>query len=148
MPAAGIGQHNGHSSSPWQCLTTHRTTNASKDEQVRLWSFTSVQFSSVTQSCPTLCDPIDCSTPGLPVLHQFSELAQTHVHQLTRWCHPDISSSVIPFSSCLQSIPASGSFLMSRLFTSGGFWDRSLLIICSCLSPPQLYTHTSYKVNA
>ena len=36
------------------------------------------------------------------------------------WCHPTISSSVIPFSSCLQSFPASGSFLMSQLFTSGG----------------------------
>ena len=39
---------------------------------------------------------------------------------LSRWCHPTISSSVIPFSSCLQSIPASGSFLMSQLFESGG----------------------------
>ena len=39
---------------------------------------------------------------------------------LSRWCHPTISSSVSPFSSCLQSFPASGSFLMSQLFTSGG----------------------------
>ena len=39
---------------------------------------------------------------------------------LSWWCHPAISSSVIPFSSCLQSFPASGSFLMSRFFTSGG----------------------------
>ena len=39
---------------------------------------------------------------------------------LSQWCHPTISSSVIPFSSCLQSFPASGSFLMSRLFTLGG----------------------------
>ena len=43
-------------------------------------SFMSVQFSSVSQSCPTLCDPIDCSTPGFPVQHHLSELAQTHVH--------------------------------------------------------------------
>ena len=41
----------------------------------------SVQFSSVTHSCPTLCDPMDCSTTGLPVHHQLPELAQTHVHQ-------------------------------------------------------------------
>ena len=40
----------------------------------------SVQFSSVTQSCPTLCDPMDCSTPGFPVHHQLLELTQTHVH--------------------------------------------------------------------
>ena len=39
---------------------------------------------------------------------------------LSQWCHPTISSSVSPFSSCLQSFPASGSFLMSQLFTSGG----------------------------
>ena len=39
---------------------------------------------------------------------------------LSRWCHPTISSSVVPFSSCLQSFPASGSFQMSHLFTSGG----------------------------
>ena len=40
----------------------------------------SVQFSSVAQSCPTLCDPMDCSTPGLPVHHQPLEFTQTHVH--------------------------------------------------------------------
>ena len=40
----------------------------------------SVQFSSVTQSCPTLCNPMDCSTPGLPVHHQLPEFTQTHVH--------------------------------------------------------------------
>ena len=40
------------------------------------------QFSSVDRSCPTLCDPMDCSTPGLPVLHQLLELAQTHVHRV------------------------------------------------------------------
>ena len=39
---------------------------------------------------------------------------------LSRWCHPTISSSVVPFSSCLQSFPASGSFLMSQLFALGG----------------------------
>ena len=43
---------------------------------------TSVQFSSVTQSCPTLCDSMDCSTPSLPVLHQHPELAQTHIHRV------------------------------------------------------------------
>ena len=39
-------------------------------------------LSSVAQSCPTLCDPMDCSTPGFPVLHQLLELTQTHVHQV------------------------------------------------------------------
>ena len=75
----------------------------------------SVQFSH--PSCPTLCNPRDCSMPGLPVHHQLPEFTQT---PLSQWCHPTISSSVIPFSSCLQSFTASGSFQMSQLFTSGG----------------------------
>ena len=45
-----------------------------------IWS--SVQFSSVAQSCPTLCDPMNCSTPGLPVHHQLPEFTQTHVHRV------------------------------------------------------------------
>ena len=67
-------------------------------------------------SCLTLCDPMDCSTPVFPVLHHLPELAQTHVH----WVSDAISSSVVPFSSCLQSFPASGTFPMSQSFTSGG----------------------------
>ena len=77
------------------------------------------QFSSVAQSCPTLCSPMNHSTPGLPVYHQLPEFTQTHVHWVM-WCHLTISSSVVPFSSCPQSFPASGSFQMSQLFTSGG----------------------------
>ena len=41
-----------------------------------------IQFNSVTQLCPTLCDPTDCSTPGLPVHHQLPESTQTHVHRV------------------------------------------------------------------
>ena len=52
------------------------------------------------------------------VLHHLPGFAQTHL--LSQWCHPAISSSVLPFSSCLQSFTASGSFLKSRLFASGG----------------------------
>ena len=48
--------------------------------QQRQWCVCSTQFSSAAQSCPTLCNPMDCSTPGLPVYHQLPELAQTHVH--------------------------------------------------------------------
>ena len=47
-----------------------------------LFQLLSVQFSSVAQSCPTLCDPIDCSMPGFPVHHQLLELAQTLVHRV------------------------------------------------------------------
>ena len=65
-----------------------------------------------------LCDPMDCSTRGLPVPHQLQELAQCDVHRFW-WCHPTISSSVARFSSCLQSFPASGSFPGIQ-FLSGG----------------------------
>ena len=61
--------------------------------------FSSVQFSSVTQSCPTLCDPMDCSTPGLLVHHQLPELALTHVHRVSdaiQLSHP-LSSPSPPF---------------------------------------------------
>ena len=64
----------------------------------------SVQFSSVAQSCPTLCNPMDCSMLGFPVHHQVLELAQTHVHWVGGAIQP--SHPVIPFSSCLQSFPA------------------------------------------
>ena len=77
----------------------------------------SVQFShSVTSN---LCDPINRSTSGLPVHYQLPEFTQTQ-HPSSRWYHPAISSSAIPFSSCPQSLPASGSFPMSRLFAWGG----------------------------
>ena len=48
-----------------------------------MWSFSSVQFSSVAQSCPTLCDPMNSSMPGLPVHHQLPEFTQTHVHRVS-----------------------------------------------------------------
>ena len=51
--------------------------------------FNKVQFSSVVQSCPTLCDPMNCSTPGLPVHHQLLEFTQTHV----RWVSDAMQSS-------------------------------------------------------
>ena len=149
-------------------------------------------LTSVAKSCPTLCDPEDCSTPGFPVHHQLLKLTQTHIHWVSdtvqpfhplpspspltfslyvsldlkwvsldslclliqfscvqlfvthglqharlpcpsptpsacsnscsssQWCHQAISSSVVPFSSCLQSFPASGSSPMSQVFASGG----------------------------
>ena len=81
----------------------------------------SVQFTSVAQSCLTLCDPMGCSTPGFPVHHQLQELSQTYVHRVSdpTLCPPLL---LLPFSSCLQSFPVSfpGSFPMTQLFTSGG----------------------------
>ena len=77
------------------------------------------QFSSVARSCLTLCNPMDSSTtrPSCP-----SPTPGVHPNPCpsSRWCHPIISSSVVPFSSCPQSFPASGSFPLSQFFTSGG----------------------------
>ena len=81
-------------------------------------SFGSVQFSSVPQSCLTLCDPMSHSMPGFPVHHHLPEFTQTLPSSW--WCHPAISSSVVPSSSCPQSLPASESFPMGQLFASGG----------------------------
>ena len=69
----------------------------------------SVQFSSVAQSCPTLCNPIDSSTPDLPVHHHVHHVQQNPC-PLSWWHHPTISSSVVPFSSCLQSFQHQGLF--------------------------------------
>ena len=78
--------------------------------------FSSVHFSSVSQSCLTLCDPMNSSKPGLPVHQQPPESTRTHVHRISN----AISSSVIPFSSCPQFLPASESFPISQLFARGG----------------------------
>ena len=90
------------------------------------------QFSLVTQSCPTLCDPMDRSTSGLPVHQQLLELTQTHVHWVCDAIQPLSScyllSSVIPFSSCLQSFPASGSFSVKSVLCIRWpkYWSFSL----------------------
>ena len=76
---------------------------------------------------------MDYSTPGLSVHHQLLEHAQTHVH-----CIGDaISSSVVPFSSSLQSFPISGSFPMNWFFTSGG---QSIGILASASVLPKEYS--------
>ena len=109
-------------------LTPASVVSSSKDSGIKraqttysfkrhIW-FSSVQFSLVTQSCLTLCDSMDCSTPGLPVHHQFPEFTQTHVHWVSDAIQP--SPPVIPFSSSLQSFPALGSFQLSQLFATGG----------------------------
>ena len=74
------------------------------------------KFSSVGQSCPILCDPMDCSTPGFSVHHQLPEFTQTHVHSVSDVIQPSspLSSPSLPH---LQSFPASGSFQMTQFFT-------------------------------
>ena len=74
---------------------------------------------AVTQSCPTLCDPTRLHQARLPCPSPSPEVCSNSC-PLSQWCHSTISSSVAPFSSWLQSFPASRSFPLSRLFTSGG----------------------------
>ena len=74
------------------------------------WDLGRIQFSSVTQSCPTLCNPIDCSTPGLPVHRQLPEFTQTHV----RW----VGDAIQPFH------PLSSPFLAFNLSQHQGLFKR------------------------
>ena len=76
------------------------------------------QFSSVAQSCPILCNPTNCSTPGLPVHHQLPEFTQTHVHWVGDAIEPShlLSSPSPPAPNPSQH----QSFLVSQLFTWGG----------------------------
>ena len=81
-------------------------------------SISDIWFSSVAQSCPTLRPhELQHARPPCP---SWTPRVHPNPCPLSRWCHPTISSSVIPFSSCPQSFPASGSFQMNQLFTSGG----------------------------
>ena len=81
---------------------------------------------SVAQLCPTFCNPMDCSMPGLPMPHHLLEFAQVHVHyiddDILSWVFcldsTSISSSDTFVSFCLQSFSSSGTFLMSRRFAS------------------------------
>ena len=94
--------------------------------------FNSVQFNSVPQSCPTLFDPMNCSTPGLPVHHQLPEFTQTHVHQVGDAIQPSH-----PLSS--PSPPAPNPSQHQRLFSNEStlhmrwpkYWSFSFSIIPS-----------------
>ena len=109
-----------------------------------------IQFSSAAQSCLTLYDPMDCSTPGLPVHHQFPELAQTHVHRVadaiqSSNCRPllflpSIFANIRVFSNksvlhmrwpkyCSFSFSISPSNEYSRLISFRIYWFDILLLV-------------------
>ena len=72
------------------------SSSRGKESRVSVKGFSSVQFSSVAQLCPTLCDPMNRSTPGLPVQHQLPEFTQTHIHRVSdaiQPSHPLLSPS-------------------------------------------------------
>ena len=86
----------------------HNSVPEQQQQQQTTAQFSSVQFSSVAQSCPTLSNPMNCSTPGLPVHHQLPEFTQTRVHRVSdaiQPSHPQSSpSSPAPNPSQHQSI--------------------------------------------
>ena len=96
-----------------------------------LYFFHSVQFSSVAQSCPTLCDPMNLSTPGLPVHHQLLEFTQTHVHQVSDAIQP--SHPLLSPSPPAPSPSQHESFPMSQLFARGGQSTEVSMVLQSFL---------------
>ena len=105
--------------------------------------FGSVQFGSVAQSCPTLCDPMDCNTPGLPVHHQLPEFTQTHVHRVSdaiQPSHPLSSPSPPPLNLPSLRVFSNHSGLRIRW---PKYWSFSLSI-----SPSNEYSGlTSFRID-
>ena len=107
---------------PWFCSHAETSTRARwlqfhSAMQLRIGT-ASVQFSSVAQSCPTFCNPMNRSTPGLPVHHQLLEFTQTHVHRVRDAIQPShpLSSPSPPAPNPSQH--QSLSFPMNQLFAS------------------------------
>ena len=106
--------------------------------------FSSVQFSSVAQSCPTLCDPMNRSTPGLPVHHQLPEFTQTHVHRVGDAIQP--SHLIFCRPLLLPPIPPSIRVLSSESTLRmrwPKYWSFSFSIIVFALAP-SLHSFWSY----
>ena len=103
MPGTGIGSLPLHSVGQSKLQARHRF----RWRGGRLYFLVEGCCCSVAQLCPTLCNPMDCSLPGLRVPHHLLEFDQVH-HLIL----------CFPFCFCLQSFPASGSFPMNQLFTS------------------------------
>ena len=107
---------------------------------LNLYIHLQVQFSSVAQSCLTLCDTINCSMPGLPVQHQLPEFTQTHVHRVGDAIQPSHPLSS-PSPLAPQSLPASESFPISQLFS----WGGQSTGVSALASVPPMNTQTDSK---
>ena len=103
------------------------TLDTGGERKNSLMHLSSVRFSSFTQSCPTLCDPMDCSTPGFPVHDQLLDLAQTHVHWVgdaIQPSHPLSSPSPPAFNlSQHQGLFQWSSLIAYKKVTLGWFYD-------------------------
>ena len=110
-----VFSHLPHNTHVYTFCLTWRTESLSFQHSVQ---FSLVQFSLVAQSIATLCDPMDCSTPGLPVHHQLPESTQTHIHWVTDAIQPSHPLSS-PFPPALNLFQHQG-LGMSQLFAIGG----------------------------
>ena len=101
-----------------KCVLFYQNLIVTCSLKISNYIYNCMSVSPVTQSCLTLCNPVDCSMPCFPVHDQLSEPAQTHVHRLGDAIQP---SRPLSSPSLLPSIfPASGSFPMSQFFILGG----------------------------
>ena len=103
----------------WELWFPDVLTSACPSSSSHQLEMHSVQFSSVAQSCLTLCDPMNHNTPGLPVHHHLLESTRTHVHGVGDVIQPSHSLSSPSPPVRRRSFPASGSFPMSQLFAWG-----------------------------
>ena len=108
-PMHNMGESQSFGKSKKMCLAFNQINflvgHLLKGKTIQILVSVSTQFSSVAQSCPTLCNPMDCSTPGFPVHHQLSELAQTHVHRVgdtIQSSHPLLFPSLPAFNLSQQ----------------------------------------------
>ena len=97
----------------WSCFALYGQSDFPRNKLLGIFD-----FSSVTQSCPTLCDPMNCSTSGLPVRHQLPEPTQIHVHWVGDAIQP--SHSLSSPSPPALSLSQHQGLKMSQLFTTGG----------------------------
>ena len=105
--------------------------------------FSSIQFSSVTQSCPTLCNPMNCSTPGLPVRHHLPEFTQTHVHRVRdaiRPSHPLSSPFLLPTIPPSIRVSSNESTLRMR-------WPKYWSFSCSIIPSKEHPGLISFRID-
>ena len=121
LPEKSHGQRNLVGYSPWGCKESDTTewlsVRAETHTQILAGKFLSVQFSHSVMSNPLRLQGLQHASVPSP---SPTPRACSDTYPWSQWCHPAISSSVIPFSSCLQSCPATGSFRMSQFFPLGG----------------------------
>ena len=105
----------------------------------RVRTVITAQFSSVTQSCPTLCDPMNRSTPGLPVHHHLPEFTQTHVHRVRDAIQQGSNNHSSAFTICIVSILQLFIYFIKKAVPSSPYFLQNITV--SYLRNPSLTYH-------